>query len=155
MALNVEVREVEAQPVMAIRVRTTKGELEAQFGVVLPEVYGYVVSKGGQLVGMPFAHYFAFGDDGVEFEAGAPVSGPMEETDRVKNSELPGGIVAVTRHEGPYETLDTTYGALRKWIEDSEYDVGDSCWEVYVTDPGAEPDSSKWVTEIYYRLKET
>ena len=26
-------------------------------------------------------------------------------------------------------------------------------WEVYVTDPGAEPDQSKWRTEIFFPVR--
>ena len=26
-------------------------------------------------------------------------------------------------------------------------------WEVYVTDPGAEPDTSKWQTDIYFPVE--
>jgi len=27
-------------------------------------------------------------------------------------------------------------------------------WEVYATDPGAEPDTSKWLTEIWFPVSE-
>jgi effector-binding domain-containing protein len=42
---------------------------------------------------------------------------------------------------------------IQAWLEENARCVAGSPWEVYATDPGAEPDVSKWVTEVYYPLE--
>ena len=32
-------------------------------------------------------------------------------------------------------------------------EAGGAPWEVYVTDPGAEPDKSKWRTDIFFPVR--
>ena len=149
MSGAVEIRTIEPQPAVVIRSRAMRENLGAEFGVVIPEVYNHVVSKGVTPTGMPFTRYFAFSDAGVEFESGVPVAGPVEEGARTKNIQLPGGRVAFIRHIGPYEKLESAYRRLEEWFAGSEYEPGGPPWEVYVTDPGAEPDSSKWITDIF------
>jgi effector-binding domain-containing protein len=56
-------------------------------------------------------------------------------------------------HVGPYETLSTAHETLHKWIGENKREASGRPWEVYVTDPGSEPDNTKWVTEVYYPLK--
>jgi len=48
----------------------------------------------------------------------------------------------------PYETLDQTYGALMGWIAEQGRSVAGPMWEVYWSDPGAEPDPTRWRTEV-------
>jgi len=40
-----------------------------------------------------------------------------------------------------------------KFIEENEKEINGASWEVYITDPMSEPDTSKWVTQIYYPVK--
>jgi effector-binding domain-containing protein len=112
------------------------------------EVASYLQRKGAGPAGMPFARYHRLGEERFEVEAGFPASTPVGGEGEVEPSELPGGVVAVTVHVGPYETMAPAYAALAAWItEHGGTPVGDA-WEVYHDDPGSQPDSSKWRTEI-------
>jgi effector-binding domain-containing protein len=152
MSIDVEIREIDPQPFMAMHFKCAPEELGPKFGVVLPATFGYVMSQGKQPAGMPVAHYLSVSSELFEVEAGVPVAQPMDESDTVKNRTLPGGRVAVTRHVGPYENLRHTYEAFEKWIAENGHQPRGGAWEVYVTDPSSEPDSSKWVTEIYWPI---
>ncbi len=52
----------------------------------------------------------------------------------------------------PYENLPQTWSALTEWMGSQGLRPTGSPWEVYVTDPGAEPDQSKWRTDIFFPL---
>ena len=46
---------------------------------------------------------------------------------------------------GPYETLGATYDAMNTWLENSpDYVANGGPWELYITDPSAEPDPARW-----------
>jgi effector-binding domain-containing protein len=56
------------------------------------------------------------------------------------------------KHLGGYNT-SKTHWAIDTYMKDFNLKPKDFIWEVYVTDPATEPDSTKWETDIYYPLK--
>ena len=149
MSIEVEIREIDPQPFMAVHFKSSREDLGKHFGEALPAAFGHVVSQGKQPAGMPIGQYLSGTPDEFEVAAGVPVAGPMDESEQVKNATLPGGRVAVARHVGPYEKLVETHMQLEAWLRENGHQPNGGVWEVYVTDPGAEPDSSKWITEIF------
>ena len=65
---------------------------------------------------------------------------------------LPAGPVAVAIHGGPYDSLQETYVALEKWVEENGHRVAGPPWEQYVTDPGEHPNPADWRTEVCWPL---
>ncbi len=53
---------------------------------------------------------------------------------------------------GDYENLMAAHEALGAYMEQNEITDFEVAIEEYVTDPGQEPDTSKWLTNIYYVL---
>lgn len=54
----------------------------------------------------------------------------------------------VMTHYGPYETIADTYEKLMTVIMAKEMEPLFPCYEIYVTDPETEPDSTKWETKV-------
>lgn len=102
--------------------------------------------------GAPFARYHAFGDI-VDLEAGVMVADPIQPDGDVRPSSLPAGPAAIAVHAGPYETLGATYEAIQRWLQASGRQSNGGPWELYITDPSAEPDPSKWLTEVIFPLR--
>ena len=80
----------------------------------------------------------------------------------MRPGELPAGRYARLIHVGPYGGIRGATAALQQWIkhqgqalEIEPTPAGDRVagWvEFYPTDPRAEPDQSRWVTEIIMKL---
>jgi effector-binding domain-containing protein len=101
----------------------------------------------------PFARYHTLGET-VDFEAGVMVDKPIAPDGDVKPGQLPSGPAAIAVHAGPYDTLGATYDAMRSWLDGNpDYVANGGPWEIYLTDPSAEPDPSKWLTEIIFPLR--
>ncbi len=114
----------------------------------LGEVAHYLERKGAGPAGMPFARHHMRSDGRVDVEAGFPASTPTSGEGEVEPSDLPAGVAAVTVHVGPYDTIAPAYAALRAWIRERGHEPLGDAWEVYLTDPDAEPDPSTWRTEV-------
>jgi effector-binding domain-containing protein len=57
-------------------------------------------------------------------------------------------------YTGGYGGMQSTYDAIEIYIEENKISrKRDFTWESYVTDPGLEPDSNKWVTQIFVPIK--
>jgi effector-binding domain-containing protein len=125
----------------------------ADIGPWLSGAYGRVAGLlGAQAAGPagpPFARYHLLGDERFEIEAGFPSMRPVEPSDEVKASSLPGGPAAFVVHIGPYDEMGPAYEALTAWMRDRGVEPNGDKWEVYLSDPVAEPDPSTWRTEIY------
>lgn len=145
--------QIESQPVLGIRTQAKMQDLPNLMGPLFGEVFGYAVQTGNQPSGMPFSRYHSMDGESVDFECGIPVNAPLEGTDRIKPGDLPGGKVVTVTHVGPYEGLGQTWSALFEWVGAQGLKPAGAPWEVYLTDPGAEPDSSKWRTQIFFPVE--
>ncbi len=155
MALEFGKRELEAQAVLGIRTTTTMAEIGKVMGSLFGEVHGYITRSGQAPAGMPLAIYHSMsGPDGaVELECAIPVASALPGEGRIRAGELPAGTAATVTHVGPYDGLGQTWGALTEWMKAEGLEGAGAPWEVYVTDPGAEPDQSKWRTDIFFPIR--
>ena len=153
MKLEFGTTQLQAQPYLGIRAKTTIDKLGAIMGPLFGEVYAYIQQGGQAPAGMPFAIYHSMDGNAVELECGMPVGSQMDGTTRVQPGELPCGTMATVTHMGPYEGLPNTWAALTEWMRSQGHEAAGAPWEVYVTDPGTEADQSKWRTDIFFPVR--
>jgi effector-binding domain-containing protein len=142
--------EREPQPTAVVRATIPVSQIPAFLGRAYVEVMQALRVHGIAPAGPPFAYYLGMPTATVEMEAGFPVATPCGEYGDVVPSELPGGSIASTMHVGPYERMVETYNALMQWMTEHELAPGQSMWEIYLSDPRQEPDSSKWETQVFW-----
>ena len=153
MALEFRTRRLDAQPILGIRATTTMDRIAQLMGPLFGEVHGYIRQQGQSPSGMPLTIYHSMNGNSVELECALPVASPLAGTDRIRACELPAGTIATVTHRGPYDELPATWAALTGWMKSQGLEAAGAPWEVYVTDPGAEPDRSKWRTEICFPVR--
>ena len=153
MSREFETKHVEAKPIVGIRTTTTMEKITEVMGPLFGEVHGHMQQSGREPAGMPFTIYHAMDGNTLDLECGMPVASPMDGAGRVKAGELPAGKVATVTHMGPYDELPQAWAALMEWMGAQGLQPAGAPWEVYVTDPGAEPDQSKWRTDIFFPVR--
>jgi effector-binding domain-containing protein len=151
------------QPYVAIRTQVTMADL----GTVVPplnqEVFAWLGGRGAAPAGAPFWKYNVIDMAAeLEIEAGVAVAAAVAGDDRVVTGVLPAGRYATLTHVGHPSELVAPTKTLLDWAAEQglTWDVtpsesGDR-WgcrlETYLTDPRQEPDMSKWVTQLAFRL---
>jgi effector-binding domain-containing protein len=156
MGYEFETKDVDPQAIAAIRATTTPSELGGQFATWLPAVKDFLARNGLQATGPAVARYHDYREDFVDVETGYPIADPgkgVAAEDAISITELPGGTVAVTWHEGPYDGISRAFDALHEWIHQQGKEEGSGPWEIYRTGPREEADSSKWRTEIRWPVR--
>jgi effector-binding domain-containing protein len=150
------------QPYVAIRGHVTMAEIAA-FAVRTGEVFGWLGARGLVPAGPPFLKYNVIDmARQLEMETGVPVAAPVDGGGEVISGVLPAGRYATVTHVGhPSELMGVTR-ALLDWAAgqgltwdispDADGDRWGSRVEIYLTDPSEEPDMSKWVTQLAFRL---
>ncbi|HEX5226601.1 MAG TPA: AraC family transcriptional regulator [Bryobacteraceae bacterium] len=155
MAYSITKKEIQPQPVVAIRRRIKPSELAATLGEVFGVVFQYLQKNGIALAGPPYARYFDWGPGLGTIEAGFPVaanSGASPEGE-VRFDTLPGGPVAITTHAGSYDTLSEAHAAIQRWMEAEKLEPAGAPWESYTTDPGNFPDPKDWKTDVVFPVR--
>jgi len=151
-----------AQPYVAIRTRLTMAELPG-LGPRLGEVFAWLGGHGVASAGPPFFKYNVIDMmRELEVEAGVPVATAADGDDRVVSGVLPAGRYATLTHVGHPSELMAATKRLLDWAAERglSWDVtsgndGDrwACRLVtYLTDPREEPDMSKWVAQLAFKL---
>jgi effector-binding domain-containing protein len=150
------------QPYVALRGHVTMAEI-GPFAARTGEVFGWLGARGLAPAGPPFLKYNVIDmARQLEIETGVPVSAPAAGEGEVISGVLPAGRYATVTHVGhPSELLGVTK-ALLDWAAgqgltwdispDADGDRWGSRLEILLTDPAEEPDMSKWVTQLAFRL---
>jgi effector-binding domain-containing protein len=152
------------QPYVAIRGHVSMAELGA-FAVRTGEVFAWLGSRGLTPAGPPFLKYNVIDMmRQLEVENGVPLTAPVEDTGEgeVISGVLPAGRYATVTHVGHPSELVGATKALLDWAaghgltwDVSPGETGErwgSRLEFYLTDPREEPDMSKWITQLAFKL---
>lgn len=149
---NIEVQLVETKPmnILSIRQMMSSADYAAGYGKYFSSLYEKIATEKLTLIGKPMTIYHSpeynpVGND-TEFAI------PIEET--VKGTrELPGILCAKSVLKGPYPELTSVYANLMEWTKKEGYELIDSPYEVYITDPNQVTDPEDIVTEVYFPVK--
>ena len=152
------------QPYVAIRGHVSMAELGA-FAVRTGEVFAWLGSRGLTPAGPPFLKYNVIDMmRQLEVENGVPLTAPVENTGdgEVISGVLTAGRYATVTHVGHPSELVGATKALLDWAaghgltwDVSPGETGErwgSRLEFYLTDPREEPDMSKWITQLAFKL---
>jgi AraC family transcriptional regulator len=152
--LSIERRELKAQPILFVRLRTARHELAQAIGAGVGKVYTFAQQAGVALAGHPFTRYLSAGPGLLTIEVGFHVSAPAPGEGDVEACQLPGGPAVVAVHGGSYEQLAETYAAAERWMEENALRPADAPWEWYITDPAEHPDPADWRTHVFWPVAE-
>jgi AraC family transcriptional regulator len=149
----IQVREVPALPVLCTKATCRHEEISSTLAVILPKVFGSLTHLGVRPAGPPFCCYTDWRDEDCDLEGGIVVEGLVSGIGEIEGKQLGGGRCACYTHIGPYTELHGAYEMLMKYMQDNHLEPAGPPFEVYLTDPGKEPDQSKWHTDIYFPVK--
>lgn len=111
-------------------------------------------SAARQQVGLRGAvgHYLSTPTDSVDLEVGFITDAAIAPDGDVVPAVLPGGEMVRATHVGSYDGLGSSWGDLFGWVSDHGRQVGESMWEVYVTEPTPDVDPDTMRTELFWPL---
>ncbi len=149
MAPEYQIREVtlRRQPTAVMRGEMPPDQLSRWLPGCYSKVASYLNAAGVPMVGPPFAR-FTFLADVVAVEAGFPCAEEVPGDGEVEPSVLPAGPAVITTHVGRYEDLADAHQAVHAWLASRSLVEARPHWEVYFTDPAAEPDPRRWRTDV-------
>jgi effector-binding domain-containing protein len=159
---DVEIQQLDPQPVLSIRATVQIAELAEAMGDRLAALSGYLQQSGARPAGSPFVRYHTFGESETDMEVGIPVVEPVAGEGRIAAGALPGGPATTTWHLGPHDRLGDAYARLEAGRTAHGREPAGAPWEVYHwinpgqdRGPASSPDPSSWRTQLIQPIKES
>jgi effector-binding domain-containing protein len=150
--------EVEEIDFPETQILTTTVTCTAQdIGKTLGEQYGIIGAAAGKqglkMAGPVFAIYQHFSMDTVIMQPGMQTDKPGK-----SDGAVTAGVIKATKavkvdYYGDYPGTEQAHYFIDDWVKANNKTIIGPPWEEYVTDPMAEPDTSKWLTRIYYPVQ--
>ncbi|MFT5919790.1 MAG: effector-binding domain-containing protein [Granulosicoccus sp.] len=126
-----------------------------EIGEFLGRSYGMIGAalNGAEMAGQPSAIFHAYSDTLTQMEAAMLVSEVVQGTTEVDFRSYDAHKALKINFLGWYGDVGPAHNAMDDYMQTNGLEMAGPVREVYVTDPGAEPDTSKWLTEIYYPIQ--
>ncbi len=133
---------------------TTRNELVGTFAQMYPAVWDALQEQGPPDLGEVVAVYHSIGEDELVLSAGMEIADDFEPVEPLTLLELGGCEAGMVDHFGPYLFADfrRTQARLEAALAAQGRRPSGIVIERYLTMPDAEPDQSKWHTEIWLPL---
>lgn len=118
------------------------------FGLIM----SYMEEKKVEMAGHPTGLYFNWTDTLAKMAAAIPVASEVAGTDEIEFRQYPAGKALLIEHYGNYDEVGPAHYAIEDYSNANGVNLVGYAIEEYVTDPEAEPDTSKWLTRIVYPI---
>jgi len=131
-------------------IATSFEDIGPQMGKSYGELLKICSDNKWNILGMPFSINYDSESEYFEFDVAFKIDKMVTAPIGFISGVIPAGETVSISHFGLYENLPASYSVIENWIVKNGYIRNGRSYEVYITDPGSEPDSSKWETQIFY-----
>ncbi len=111
---------------------------------------------GVQPAGAPSGVYFEWNEKDMTADMIAGIPVPMDAKAKLKGLDLyetPASKALTIDYYGGYSGMMKPHMAMDAYMKANNFTMNANVVEEYLTDPGSEPDSTKWLTRITYLVK--
>lgn len=124
------------------------------YGQNLPAIATAVAASGAEMIGQPCGVFYAWDVENstADMCAAIPVASADVQIEGYQTVTLPAGRAVKVAYYGPYAGSADAHYAMDDYIKANNLTQNGPVIEQYITDPTQEPDTSKWLTDIYYAV---
>jgi effector-binding domain-containing protein len=135
----------------SIRNEVPFSEMQNFFQNSYAQIQQGIQIKRLRVTGAPAGLYYSWDMQHMKSDMAAafPIRGNLK-TDDIQMIHIPAQTAYRIDYYGRYEGLYHVHLALGYYLNENGLKMKMPCIEEYITDPATEPDTSKWLTKIYY-----
>ncbi|HVI45932.1 MAG TPA: GyrI-like domain-containing protein [Chitinophaga sp.] len=154
--IDVTVKEMDfpATTYAAIRQTISMKDISAFYRSNLGKIYKAATAANLQ-PGVPCGLFFSWDEKKHQTDMAAAIPVPEGSTlgPGFEIIKLPASKAAYVDYYGPYDKTANAHVALQQFAANKGKKIVPPMMEMYVTDPGIEKDSSKWLTKVIYFIQ--
>jgi effector-binding domain-containing protein len=156
-----EITHSQPQSAAVVHFQCPRERIQAEVGPAVKEILAALTRQGLSPSGPMFMHHLTMSKSQFDVEVGFPISTLLQDSGRVKTSQLPAARIARTIYRGPYEGLFAAWDTFGKQlvrdglVEADALSPIKTLWERYLIGPETTSDPSQWRTELNLPLSLT
>jgi effector-binding domain-containing protein len=152
-AMKVIPTTVNQQDLLMVHIKCSEKEISKNLGEAYGKISAYAAKNNTHQNNAPLAIYYHWENDAFDFDAAIPVDKKVPGVDEIKAGEIKAGNAVMVNYYGPYEGTGKAHNLIKDWLKSNNKKASGAPWEVYLTDPGTEKDTAKWLTRVYYPVE--
>jgi effector-binding domain-containing protein len=145
--------DVLSMTMVSIREKVKNEDIGPKMGEAYAAIYEFIGKNKLIPAGFPIALWHGWSDVDSDMECAAFVTGNAQSDKTVKVSKSYGGKAVVLDYYGAYDASPDGWKKIDEFISSHALIKNGIPWDEYVTDPGMEPDTAKWLTRLYQPVK--
>jgi effector-binding domain-containing protein len=150
LGFEVEKRTIPTQKFVFISNKNVKREaIGTTIGESFLKLDTYVKKSNNKVMGYPFTTWYNIS----MFNAALPVAQDTKGEGDIKFNVQEAFEAMVVKYYGAYDKNEAVYQAMDAYMKEKGLTPGGPPTEVYVTDPMVEKDTTKWLTEMVFPVK--
>jgi effector-binding domain-containing protein/ribosome-associated toxin RatA of RatAB toxin-antitoxin module len=149
-----EIRDFAGLDYLGIRNQLKEAEIGAKLGENYALLSETIVNNAAKQKGAPFTINYSAKNKVYDMETCLGVDAPLSAGFPIVPGKLESGKHLVIKYYGAYEKMGPVYGAGFTFMVNNNLKASGPPIEFYITDPVAEPDTSKWLTELVFPFKD-
>lgn len=124
------------------------------FGKNFSQINAYLGKEMQNSKRPPFAIFHEWNEENrrAEIEIAIPLMSMLEGNNKIAKREIASTDALFVDYYGPYEFTGKAHEAIQDYATKNATELMGMGIEIYVTDPSAEPDTSKWLTKVVYPI---
>ncbi len=150
---NLNIIDVEPEMSLSILDSTIPAGVSDKLAELYRDIMIFATVNNMTQSGPPMAYYHSYGTDKIILEAAIPMEGNLKEDGRIFLKEKKAGKAISAIFYGNYENTASIHEKIEAYLEASKTKMSDAPYEIYITDPAIETDTSKWRTDIVYPIQ--
>jgi effector-binding domain-containing protein len=149
----IEERQITGMNLSGIRSKMKTSDMSsARFAKWFAQLSQELSQQNIQPAGAPMTIYHEYTPTEVDIEAAIPVLSLGKNEGPVVFREMPPIQALVVKYYGDYSKVENVYIAAYTYLKEKGKSSTGAPMEIYITDPGIEKDTAKWLTEIVFPL---
>lgn len=155
-SLKVEPGQFAGGKYLGVRNTITMDQIESFYSTNLGKLFEALQKAGIQPASMPCGLYYTWDMEKNKTDLAAAVQfkGDLKKVpDGMVVLDVPASKSLTINYMGGYSGLGNAHNAMDAYIMENKLEQVAPVLEEYITDPGSEPDSAKWLTKIVYFVK--
>jgi effector-binding domain-containing protein len=147
---TVETINTTATDALSIQITTNQENFTSKLNEAYIQLNDAISKQGLRQSGPNYAIYYQWSKDTVSFEAGIPVDNKGKTEGNINAVSIPSVKAVKVDYYGESAGTEKVHYFIDEYVKENGITITGAPWEEYVTDPSAEPDTSKWLTRVYY-----
>lgn len=148
----VELIELNEFTFASVRMKVAFNEISLMMGEMYGQIGAFLESNDIEMAGMPYAIYHLMDGQEIDLECGIPITKIVEGNETIKTGVYTTKLCATVDYFGDYYQLELGHNAVQEWMGRHGFNLVGAPMEIYVSDPGLEPNPENWLTQIYYPI---